>query len=381
MFSVLLVDDEVVIIKALKSSILWDYYGIDNVYSAEDGLQALDIINHKHIDVVITDISMPHMDGLALIKKVTKTQPGMHCILLTAYSEFGYAREAIRLGVDNYLLKPLNITEVNETLQMTMSKITLSRKNQQDAFCNNILLRWLNGAIEPDAFNERANILGINTFMPNYCVICLKPNGKAEKYTSFETIVLSELKKHYEIYSVMDDSERMTCILAGHSMDQIYMETLIRTICGNLKAENDVLVSIGDTVNSSELVYKSYAAAVELIDIFSRFTQNGFLLSRRLLKESNVMHISNEIYQYYSNPAAYKQRMDMIIHDNSSQATFADAKAAYSTFCMAVASALMKSFPKHHNFDTELSNRTFTYPDPPSPDQQEKCLHDILGRV
>lgn len=78
---------------------------------------------------------MPGMDGLELIRRVRALQPNTHCILLTAYGEFQYAQEAIRLGVDNYLLKPVAREEVCQTVQAALDNIYRNRSPAAKIFC------------------------------------------------------------------------------------------------------------------------------------------------------------------------------------------------------------------------------------------------------
>lgn len=91
MYTVLLVDDEKSVTQSLKKAIPWATLGVESVFTAGDGLQAMGLLSNVPIDLLITDIRMPHMDGLTLLKTVRMQHPNIHCILLTAYGEFEYA--------------------------------------------------------------------------------------------------------------------------------------------------------------------------------------------------------------------------------------------------------------------------------------------------
>ncbi|MDC7124437.1 MAG: response regulator [Spirochaetales bacterium] len=116
MYSVLLVEDEISVRQMIRASIDWESFGFFVVGEAENGLEALDIIEEKNPDVVITDIKMPYMDGLSLISELRKTHPETTVIILSGYDEFSYAQTAIKLDVTYYALKPLSKEDFSQLL-------------------------------------------------------------------------------------------------------------------------------------------------------------------------------------------------------------------------------------------------------------------------
>lgn len=145
MYRVLLVDDEESVLKVLKTSIDWLALGVDTPVTAADGVQALEAMERSPFHLLIADIKMPRMGGLELIRRVRQLYPETRCILLTAYSEFDYAKEAIRLGVENYLLKPVQKEELESTVQNAMANLYSHRGNGGNLLYENILHRWLAG--------------------------------------------------------------------------------------------------------------------------------------------------------------------------------------------------------------------------------------------
>ena len=143
MYTVLLVDDEKSVLHILTNSIDWQEMGVDTLLCAADGKSALEQFAGHKIDLLVTDIRMPGMDGLELIRRVRALQPNTHCILLTAYGEFQYAQEAIRLGVDNYLLKPVAREEVCQTVQAALDNIYRNRAGSENLLRENTLRRWV----------------------------------------------------------------------------------------------------------------------------------------------------------------------------------------------------------------------------------------------
>ncbi len=107
MYSILLVDDEIYSRQIIRTSIDWEGSGFTVIGEAENGLEALELIQEKNPDVVITDIKMPYMDGIGLIQELRKTHPTTTVIILSGYDEFTFAQKAIQLDVAHYALKPL----------------------------------------------------------------------------------------------------------------------------------------------------------------------------------------------------------------------------------------------------------------------------------
>ena len=116
MYSIILVDDESRVRDSMKDQIPWEDYGFSIIGEAENGLEALDIIEEKSPDVVITDIKMPYLDGLELIKRIRKSMPTTTIIILSGHDEFSYAQSAIKLNVTEYVLKPVSKKDMIELL-------------------------------------------------------------------------------------------------------------------------------------------------------------------------------------------------------------------------------------------------------------------------
>lgn len=118
MSQLLLVDDEPMIVSSMVAND-WGSIGIEKVHKAGSGLEAIGILASAPIDIVVTDIRMPGMDGLQLCKHIQELYPRTKCILLSGYGEFEYARQAIQYGTANYLLKPVKDEELmNEVARL-----------------------------------------------------------------------------------------------------------------------------------------------------------------------------------------------------------------------------------------------------------------------
>ena len=110
LISVMIVDDEKLMLEDLSTMIDWEAYGYQIIATAFNGKQALRKYREYHPQVIFTDIRMPFMDGIEMISEIRKTDEKVSIVLLTAYEDFSYAKAAIRLGITEYVIKS-EITE------------------------------------------------------------------------------------------------------------------------------------------------------------------------------------------------------------------------------------------------------------------------------
>ncbi|THF73566.1 response regulator transcription factor [Cohnella fermenti] len=186
MFNLFLVDDEPFIIEGMMDLIDWPAYGLELVGSAENGRDALERIRQTPVDILITDISMPLMNGLDLIRRAREFRPELKAIVLSGFNEFDYLKEGMQLGIENYLLKPINVKELQDTLRNTTDKLLSSRtdarlqRHNVQIMRDNTLYRWMNGAISKSELAERAELLGLSLEAP-YGFVALLRRGPAEQ--------------------------------------------------------------------------------------------------------------------------------------------------------------------------------------------------------
>lgn len=159
-YRVFLADDEDLIREGLRDTVPWNSLGLVLAGMAEDGRSALGGIRDTQPDIVITDIQMPYMDGLEMIRRIRELRPECHIIIITGFSEFTYAQTAIKLGVEDFLLKPVdipnlcrtlrNITEKLDSRERRDSEIERMRTDLQQADAvrmQKLLRRFLNGLV------------------------------------------------------------------------------------------------------------------------------------------------------------------------------------------------------------------------------------------
>ena len=123
MFKVIILDDEEVIIEGLKSTVPWEKFNCKVVATAADGKEGLTLIKKHKPDIVFTDIRMPYLSGLEMLKELIGDYPNMKIIVLSGYRDFTYAQTAMRLGVLRFLLKPSKMDEIYEALNAAMLKL------------------------------------------------------------------------------------------------------------------------------------------------------------------------------------------------------------------------------------------------------------------
>lgn len=130
MLRLMIVDDEEIIRNAVASLIDYESIGYELVATAASGIEAYNIICDEYLDVVITDIRMPGLNGLELVEKAIKTDQNLNFIILSGYGEFEYAKQAMKFGVNHYILKP---TDKNQLIEALMD-IRRKREEQRESY-------------------------------------------------------------------------------------------------------------------------------------------------------------------------------------------------------------------------------------------------------
>ena len=148
MIKVFLVEDEFVIREGIKKNIDWEGHGYQFVGEASDGEIAYPLIKKEKPDIVITDIRMPFMNGLELSKLIKKEMPLTEIIILSGFEEFEYAKEAIKLGVAQYLTKPISGDDLLKELDILSAKIEENKRERE------IREKYLS-EMKEDTVNER----------------------------------------------------------------------------------------------------------------------------------------------------------------------------------------------------------------------------------
>jgi len=180
-YKVLLVDDEPLILDGMTRIIDWGHYLCAIAGRAGSAEEALALCAADPPDLVVTDVKMPGQDGLWLIEQIRRQTPETRCVVLSGHEDFAFVKRGIQLGIDNYLLKPVNRLELEQTLEMVVSRIE-SAPVPTALLRENVLLRWAQGRIGEEELRERGRLLGLDLKAPMYraALVC-PPEGDEEK--------------------------------------------------------------------------------------------------------------------------------------------------------------------------------------------------------
>ncbi len=122
-YTVLIVDDEAMPRKVLKEHLPWDSLGVTKIFQASDGLEAVEQARQCLPDIVISDIKMPHMDGIQMAAAIREFCPHCQFIFLSGYSDKEYLKGAIKLKAANYVEKPIDLEEIEQALSEVIKEI------------------------------------------------------------------------------------------------------------------------------------------------------------------------------------------------------------------------------------------------------------------
>ena len=242
MLTALIVEDE----SLMREYLMMNLNNIHNQWvaaaCARDGIEATALLNEQHFDLVITDIKMPRMGGLELATHISSNIPNTDIILLTGYDEFNFARTAIRIGVADYLLKPLRDGELHSILDRLASKRNNSDMN--GALTKNITLQS-QAAVKSDVVAGNPNILiqRVRNYIERHYCEQISLSEVADLMdvnpTYLSSIFESEQGESYSKYVLRLRIERAALLLRTHPVGNI---SDIATDVGYLSAKHFISV-------------------------------------------------------------------------------------------------------------------------------------------
>jgi two-component system response regulator YesN len=287
MFSILIVDDEAEIREGL-ASLNWQSTGYEVAGVGTHGLDALAFLEEKPVDVILTDIRMPFMDGIQLLEAAKKKYPFIKVIMLSGHNDFDYAKKALKLGATDYLLKPTNVDDlfaifaelhrkmINEK-QSEYRKATLERKERllSRMLRVNFLKELLYGFISPEDIEEsaaEAEFLFLQESSYEVSVLALDrlrhgTSGISMKELRLITFsldnLLSELWEGKGLGYHYVDPETARCYLIGANIDTEAEMLLVKkqlAACMGLW-QSTFTISVGVAVTNITQVHVSYRSA------------------------------------------------------------------------------------------------------------------------
>lgn len=332
MIEVLLVDDESYVTESLKVTIPWGELGVNKVHQAESAAEALELMERHSIDILVTDIQMPEVNGLQLIELVQERWPNVRCILLTGHSEFHYAKKAIELHVLDYVLKPVDDEEFIASLSQVITslqdewaqaeqyyQLMYDRKTDLSILRRNFLHELLLGRpLSKQTISERLVKYEIPLTVDTPAVMMLVKMGlDAREYDEASHALLEYaagniaeevLSERFHLWHAQSPHSYMTIIAslkpewlsqAGQDDRRVLREELERLlpifrqyVRGFLKV--DVAVAVTNAFNFPEAIASTYRAAMRYV----------YMLE---MKERDVIFLQDQ-----SPPASSVESLDVL---------------------------------------------------------------------
>lgn len=258
MYKVYLLDDEAFILEGLKYIIDWQDYGFEIVGFANNGEDGLKEILSMDIDLVITDIMMPKMTGLELIENLINSNYQTNFIVLSAFQEFEYAKKAISIGAQNYILKPIDTEELEKSIISIKSRLKEkeNRNKDKEVVNNSVLLKIIT---EKDYENI------------NYIKEKLKYNGEyrvgiielKNKDKDIHKVLkeIPNMKKY--LYCIENKSKAVFIIVGEFNAEYIEELTNIKNQITDL-IDDIVYISLGQVIKDLEDINTSYESSKEI---------------------------------------------------------------------------------------------------------------------
>lgn len=270
MYSVLVVDDEELITEGMKMLVDWEALGFAVPDTAGDGHTALRMLGRRAYHLLITDIRMPEMGGLELIEALRSTGCRTKCIILSGYGDFQYAQKAIRFGVANYLLKPVEaeelarcLTELRQELDEESDRRVDERQTRNMAR-DKLLQDYAAGALTADSLGRRCERFGIRLEgeQVQVAVVELTFSHKPVRDSMYDDLlyrfgvrnIMEETIEHSGRGYVYDESEGMIGVLfhgngcGDEGGDNL---RLLRSVCEAVRKwlKQEIAVGLGAAVS------------------------------------------------------------------------------------------------------------------------------------
>lgn len=299
MYKVLLVDDEPFITKGLQAILDWEDLGFEVVKIAGNGAEALSYIKENTVHLLITDIMMPKMTGLELIEEAKRIQPFMKCMILSGYQEFNFVKQGVKLGIENYLLKPVDEDELLKSIQTISQKLYRSfSSNQYPGFTtlkDNTLWRLVNGEIEKGEWQERLSLYNMNFLRSFYNVSIL--HFEYEKDLELNKRMQTYIEDNYPATCFYNPDQELIIIFEADNKGDllIYNNELLNQYLAEISDEvGRHYLSMGIEVTSVGGLIESYVVARELT-LNKAVLEDGVLITESLpIDKQKLLEVEQE---------------------------------------------------------------------------------------
>lgn len=331
MLKIFLAEDEVVVRETIKRMIPWEELGFELVGEAADGEMALPLLIRQQPDLLITDIKMPFMDGLTLARLAKKEIPGLKVVILSGYDDFNYAKQAIGIGVEDYLLKPITKNALIERLSEIRSRYEHEKtqkeyyekfQREMQAYEKNssrdFLEALVGGSMDMMEVYKRAEKLGLDIVAEAYNVLIFTMNcdedfsGQRDEYSSWEAESLELLENFFAGHSsamLFRSNIFSYGVLLKGQRETIEENTRacvdeIRKILSRQDGRREWFLAVGQSVDRLSQIQKSYHTA-------SRAFSQRYLYDENILYYDEMETMEHPGGQAETEDNAYLQKVDV----------------------------------------------------------------------
>ncbi|MED4585314.1 response regulator [Brevibacillus choshinensis] len=301
MYKLILVDDEEDVREGVSQEIDWHGYGFEVLAKAENGKEALDLVERLRPDVVVTDIKMPFMDGLQLAEAVRRQFPATRIIILTGFDEFEYAQKAVKLHIDEYVLKPFSAVELIDVLikvKNRMDEEAAHRENNQllresyrkslpvlrEVFLSSLLTRQLpREDILAKATEYSVQLLGSEYLVS---VMCLDQKKKDEQQIllfAVKNIAEEQVQLGHYAGIVFLHNDLVVLLLRKEADDQERLEHQMQMIAEEIRRTVEKYLSVTVTVGVGTVIRDVTQLPYSYEDAGLALDYKGILGNNRLI--------------------------------------------------------------------------------------------------
>jgi len=333
MYKVLLAEDEGLILEGIRNIIDWGNIGLEVVHLARNGMEAVTMLEEQLVDIIVTDINMPIMDGLELLSNVRKNNVRTRCIILSGYDEFEYARKAIQLDVENYILKPINEEELEEVLKEAVNKLKEFDDKEKKSICSKQkLLRFLSGEmkVECDSYLEEIGLIMKKPFVVAANLKVKQKDIKGEKMAdivSYLNGTYKEFDMHTFFYAkneillgLFSNRGNEEKILACISEIQVQVETIFEVLTFiSVSSPFTELVKISQAFDETKnlqkyLMFAGYSSCINLSYVSKRKSKD-ITLDESTLQKMILAKDKKVINSYIEDLFIINSEIDQVTSD------------------------------------------------------------------
>jgi len=276
-YKCLLVDDDLSICQGLPLLIEWEKYGFCIADTAHNGEQALTLIRKHNYDLLLTDIRMPRLDGIGLIRQLLDEEIHINTIILSGYRDFEYAQIAVELGVKNYILKPVNEQLLISTLKNLKIKMDESHRQKERLMESQSILierNWVDLISDSQtAARTKEKLMSAGQVYTDYSfrVMVIEPvSGQMNRLMHYLQLLISSQQSSEVSIKISQLEKNRAVLVVGCSLQaDVSSKTLAEKLSGRILAEFDSLtkIAIGSQATQMEEISRSYKDASLLFDV------------------------------------------------------------------------------------------------------------------